>query len=245
MHAAYIRQQPGARKAVLMIHGICSTPRHFDWLLPAFDESWSVYNILLDGHGGCVQDFSRTSMKKWKAQTCDMLNKLCEQYDKVLLVGYSMGTLLQLWALPQYPKICGMLLLNVPMRPWVRGRMMMRGMRFTRGRVNENDPHEAACIRDISIQLTPNLLQYLGWAPRFLELLQLCRHCRRHSKNISVPCYAYFGGQDELVSLRSKKYLENEPRVTVRIFDTAGHFYFSPQDRSTVLQDLDALLELS
>ena len=68
MHRTYARIVPGAGTAVLMVHGIVGTPRHFDWLIPEFDETWSVYNILLDGHGGSVDDFAETSMKKWKEQ---------------------------------------------------------------------------------------------------------------------------------------------------------------------------------
>ena len=32
-HCAYIREPEGARRAVLLIHGICSTPRRFDFLI--------------------------------------------------------------------------------------------------------------------------------------------------------------------------------------------------------------------
>lgn len=244
MHSAYIKEQPGATKAVLMLHGICSTPRHFDWLLPSFDDSWSVYNILLDGHGGSVQDFSRTSMKKWKAQANTLLTQLSEKYDTILLVGYSMGTLLHIHELPSFPKVKGMLLLNTPMRPWVAGHMVARGLRFVYGKVNEEDPHEVACSRDISIQLSSDLFKYVGWVPRFWELLQLCAHGRKHGDAIKVPCYAYFGGKDELVSLRSKRYLEHNPYVTVRVFETAGHFWFSPEDQSVVIADLENLLKI-
>lgn len=242
MHKAYIKERPGTAKAVLMIHGICSTPRHFDWLVDLFDESWSVYNILLDGHGGSVQDFSRTSMKKWKAQTYRMLEQLSGQYESVLLIGFSLGTLLQLHALPAFPKVKGMLLLNTPMCPWVSGRMVKYSMTMLWGKVEEDDCHAYACSQDVSIRLSKNPFLYLGWLPRFAELLQLCAYGRKHGGDIRVPCYAYFGGRDELVSLRSKKYLEDNPNVTVRVFDSAGHFWFSPEDQQTVRQDLQALL---
>ena len=104
-HAPYIKEIPGTTKAVVMIHGICSTPRHFDWLVPEFDESWSVYNILLDGHGGSVADFAGTSMKKWKTQVHTLLELLSHRYDSILIVGYSLGTLLAMEAAPKFPKV--------------------------------------------------------------------------------------------------------------------------------------------
>lgn len=240
-HAPYLREMPDAKKAVLMLHGICSTPRHFDWLLPAFDESWSVYNILLDGHGSDVSDFAHTSMKKWKDQVRHWLCRLSGQYETVLVVGFSLGALLAIEAAPDYPQVKGMILLNPPLRPWVRGRMILRAIRLTCGHYDPNDPHQVACSEDVSIRLTSNLLAYLPWAPRFAELLQLCRKCR--TLEIAVPCHAYLGERDELVSLRSAAFLRENPLVTLRIFPTAGHFWFSPGDRETVIKDCARLLE--
>ena len=49
---AYIREIPGAKTAVLMIHGIVGTPEHFAMLYPYVPEDWSIYSIRLAGHGG-------------------------------------------------------------------------------------------------------------------------------------------------------------------------------------------------
>ena len=241
-HCAYIREPEGARRAVLLIHGICSTPRRFDFLIREFDNSWAVYNLLLPGHGGSVKDFSDSSMKKWKAHTQEALDQLSQRYDSILLVGYSMGTLLEIEALPNYPKVQGMLLLNVPMRPWVRLTMLRRATRWVRGRLDPNDPIDGVFDQTVGVTLTPGIWQYKGWIPRFLELLGLCRYCRKNWKNIRIPCFAYLGTQDELVSMRSKKYLEKNPHVTLRIMENAGHFYYPPEAVERVLTDLRTLI---
>ena len=241
MHKAYIIERPDAAKAVLMIHGICSTPRHFDFLLQAFDETWSVYNILLDGHGGSVRDFGNTSMKKWKAQTREMLEQLCGRYETLVLVGYSMGTLLEMDAMSAYPQVKGVFLMNVPMYPYVALRMMTRSLRMAFGKPRLHDPHEQACTKDVSIALTPKMWEYVPWIPRFIELLRLAAQCCK-TADIRVPGYAYFGGRDELVRLRSARHFINHPHIKTRIFDTAGHFWYAPEDRQTVLQDLAELL---
>ncbi len=243
MHSSYICDTPGARRAVFMIHGICSTPRHFDWLIPEFDDSWSVYNILLDGHGSTVDAFAETSMEKWKAQTREVLDHISDKYDSILVVGYSMGTLLLMDALSDYPKIKGVILMNVPLYPWVKPTMLGRSIRFTKGIVDSENPHEAACIKDLSIGLTPGIFQYAKWLPRFYELLVLCRKCRRSAMNISIPCNVYFGGKDELVSLHSAKYFKDIPNVELRVFRNAGHFYIPDQDKQTVISDLRRMIQ--
>lgn len=243
MHSPYILERPGTTKAVMMIHGICSTPRHFDWLLQAFDDSWSIYNILLDGHGGSVEDFANSSMKRWKEQTRQMLDEICGRYETVLLVGHSMGTLLHIYNMPEHPQVKGALLLNVPMMPWVKARMLPMSVRLSRGRARRSNPHEAAMEKDVGIHLTNKLWKYAGWAPRFVELLQLCSYCCFHARNIQVPCFAYFGKRDELVAVESARFFRRNPLVTTRIFTTGGHFWFSPEDRKDILQDLQNLLQ--
>lgn len=238
MHSPYIKEQPNARQAVLMIHGICGTPRRFDWLIPRFDDSWSIYNILLDGHGSDPKAFAQTSMKKWKTQVHETLDDLSKRYDRILVMGYSMGTLLAIEALPHYPKIYALMLFNVPLCPRVHPKMIPRSLRLSRGKPNLDDPHEAINAKETGIALTPGILPYIRWIPRFWELLCLSRYCRKHTKDICVPSFAYLGKQDELVSMRSRKYLETIPCVTLRIFKTAGHFFLSPEDQQTVLHDL-------
>ena len=63
-HQEYIREIPGAKTAVLMLHGIAGTPDHFEMLLPLVPADWSIYNILLDG-----KNRSGTCSVNWKRNT--------------------------------------------------------------------------------------------------------------------------------------------------------------------------------
>ena len=94
MHSSYIRLVPGAKTAVLMVHGIVGTPRHFDFLLDTVPQDVSVMNILLPGHGGTVKDFANASMKQWKQTVAEAMETLCTTHERVIVVAHSMGTLL-------------------------------------------------------------------------------------------------------------------------------------------------------
>ena len=59
--------------AVLFIHGIIGTPRQFDFLIKEVPENYSVYNMLLSGHGKGVKDFSKTNMKNWEKEVKEAL----------------------------------------------------------------------------------------------------------------------------------------------------------------------------
>ena len=62
-HSPYTHIGTGPN-AVLMIHGIAGSPGHFRDLVPVIPPEFSIYNILLDGHSGKVENFSRSSMAK-------------------------------------------------------------------------------------------------------------------------------------------------------------------------------------
>lgn len=240
-HDTYIRQPEHARQAVLMLHGICGTPRHFDFLLPVFDSSWAIYNILLDGHGGGVQDFSRTSMKKWQAQTRRILDRLSSQFDRILVIGHSMGCLLLLQALPHYPKISGCLFLNIPMYPRLHPRLIPRLLRLSFGCCRPTDPEDRFIQKANGISLSKNLFLYLGWIPRFWELLHLCKHCRDHF-HLPIPSKIFLGDRDELVSLRSEAYFSTLPDSSLCIMQHTGHFGYSPETADLILASLGELL---
>ena len=188
-HSEYIKTQDGATCAVLFIHGILSTPRYFDPFLSAVPEGWDVYNILLDGHGGTVGDFSRTSMEKWQAQTAARLKELCLHYNKVVVAAHSLGTLLAINEAPRHPKVTAMLLLDVPLMVRVKPSMAVQSLKAAFGKLDANDPWERALREKVGITLTRRLWQYLGWVPRFLELLTLCRQTRDRVGDIAVPCH--------------------------------------------------------
>lgn len=65
-HLEYINIIKDAIIAFVFIHGIVCSPNHFDDFIPLVPKSYSVYNILLDGHGNSVGDFGKTNMKKWE-----------------------------------------------------------------------------------------------------------------------------------------------------------------------------------
>ena len=52
MHKEFVSFKPDIKKAVLFIHGILGTPRHFDDFIPLVPAGYNIFNVLLDGHGG-------------------------------------------------------------------------------------------------------------------------------------------------------------------------------------------------
>ena len=226
----YVRMVEGADTAVLFIHGIVGTPAHFKDLLPVIPESWSVYNILLDGHGGGVEDFAHTSMEKWKSQVSTVLNSLLSTHDRVFIAAHSMGTLLAIEEAVKRPdKVCGLFLLAVPLVFRVRLRAALGSMQAALGMAKPGSMAEQIA-QDSGVHLSPQLHKYLKWLPRFTELTKEALRTHVLLPLVSVPCCAFQSEKDELVGKTSTEILQKQPGITTRVLENSGHFSYSPAD---------------
>lgn len=239
-HQAYIRQIPGADTAVLFLHGIAGMPNHFVTQIPLVDlvpESWSVYNVLLHGHGGSVEDFSRSSMARWKAQVREIFADICAAHERVVIVGHSMGTLFAMqMALERPEKVAFLFLLAVPLRPKLGLAAVNNSLRLALGRTREDRPGETAIRSACGVAPTAKLWKYIGWTPRFLELFWEIGITERRMQDLAVPGVVFQSGRDELVSRHSGRRLERIGALKLYSIGNSTHFYYAPEDRERVRQ---------
>lgn len=237
-HHETIRILPDAKTAVLFMHGIAGTPDHFRALLPLEElvpHDWSLYNVLMDGHGRQVEDFSKTSMKKWKTQVMGIFDQLCATHDRVIVVGHSMGTLFAVqMALRRPDKVPFIFLIASPMRVGVKLYGAVNLIRLSFGALDPNDPVQAATSQVSSITQTWQSWRYIGWIPRLIELLDEMKYTESLLPKLEVPCIAFQSKGDELVSCRSCGILRNSGRVEVHGLRRSTHFYYAPEDIETV-----------
>ena len=242
-HRPQIREVPGSREAVVLIHGILGTPAHFAPLLRAIDSRFSSYNLLLDGHGGTAKDFAATSMDKWHAQLEAFWADILSRYDRVYIIAHSMGTLFAIRAAVEHPeKIAGLFLLSVPLRPFVRPRTMLASLRLALGIQKETQQTEKEMLADSGVQLTPKLWQYLGWLPRYLELFREIRQVEKLLPRLQVPTLAYHARTDELVASSSVTPLTGHPMIRLTILEHSGHFAYRGSDIPLLCKELQTFL---
>lgn len=231
-----IRYVQGADTAILFIHGILGTPDHFIPLLPFVPSDWSIYNLLLKGHGGGVKDFSAASMSEWKQQVHTAFRSLRASHDKVVIAAHSMGTLFAMQEAMD-GQAAALFLLNVPLKIRVTPRLFSTSWKIFQGNIRPDDERTIAAHRAYGIDDDANILHYIGWVPRFLELFSEIRKTRKVASQLNTEAQVYLAVQDEMVSPESGKAFEGNPHVTVKLLNTSGHFYYSPQDRRIIQKD--------
>ena len=241
-HAEYRRIIQNSDTAVLFIHGILSTPNFFSYFLNEVPDSWSIVNVLLDGHGKGVKDFSNSSMKKWKAQVDAWVDRLCQTHEQVYLVGYSMGTLLSAEAALNYPKVAGLLLLNVPLDVWVAPKILMFAPKFCFGKIKDNSP-EAEFLTSVGVEPDKYLWRYWGWVPRFLELLKLCQKSKKRFRTLQLPTRMFQSDSDELVFPTTNRYVKKNPNIQNRVLEDCGHANYTPEAKNEIRLALWELLQ--
>lgn len=244
MHKEFIKEVEGANTAILMIHGIFGTPRHFDDIISLVPDNWSVYNILLDGHGKGVKEFSRTSMAKWKSQVNEMFLKLYEKYDNIYIVGHSMGTLLSLDTCTGYAdKIRAMILLAVPLKIFLKPASAINTIKLVLGMGSENNPVDIAAKKAHSVSHNAWVWHYAGWIPRYMELFALIRKVRKNIENVNVPCYTFQSKKDEMVSFSSLKHLQKNKGFVNNVLEKSMHFYYDPDDYEFLKKNVESILK--
>lgn len=246
-HAEMIRLVPGADTAVLFIHGIVGTPNHFTTQISMLDlvpETWSLYNVLLEGHGMGVKEFARSSMKQWKAQVWRIFQDLAKTHERVILVAHSMGTLFSIQlALENPEKVPFLFLIGVPLRPGLRLFGIVNSLRIAFNCVREDHPLEKALRDDCGVRTSPWLWQYIGWIPRFLELFREIYRTEKVLKELKVPCTAYQSKKDELVSNFTRRVLARSGVVEIVDLPESTHCYYAPRDAALLRADFDRRCE--
>jgi len=239
-HPETRRLIPGAKNAVLFLHGIVGTPNQFRVLIPLEDlvpPDWSVYNLRYPGHGGDVTGFGRSNMGQWRGYAREAFLELAERHEKLFIVGHSMGTLFAMQLALEFPeKVCGLFLLNVPMRPWVRLFCVANCLRLAFDCIREDHPLEACFQKACGVTPTALVWRYLPWIPRILELFGEIHRTEKVMGKLTVPCIAWQSRRDDLVSNLSAPVLRRSGVMEVQELPDSTHFYYAPADKSRVCE---------
>ena len=228
---------PGARKAILYIHGILGTPDHFRDFFPQVSDC-SQYSLLLDGHGGNAGDFAKTSMAIWKKQVHDKVVELLGTYESFLIVAHSMGTLFAISEALLFPdRVKGIFLLASPLKLSVKPKLAVNCWKVFRGNISAEDVQALAAQQAYGISRDMHVFRYLGWIPRYLELFREIRRVRGEVQGLRVPVIAFQSEQDEMVSRKAADILKEIPGARVHVLENSTHFYYDPSDLQRMLRE--------
>lgn len=242
-HKEYRRIIDNADTAILFVHGIIGSPNHFEKYVPLVPDDVSICNFVIDGHCGSVEDFSKSSLQSWETSFHRIVEELSETHERIYVVGHSMGTLLTMHESLKNSKIVGAFMLNVPITIYVHPKMVPVSFRIVFDKIPENNQYLVDMVNCYGIDKDKNILKYIPWVMRFVELSYLVHKTRRILKDVKIPCVAFQGMKDEVVFPSSARYLKKHSSITVNVLEYSGHYHYDEKDMNYLLDEFKKFIE--
>lgn len=238
-----IEKKGNGNKALLFVHGIYGSYRHFSFLYPLTPEDVSYRAIELKGHEGTVKEFSKARMDDWRQDVKDALTDYLTEGKDIEIVAHSMGTLLAIEAALRYPQIKRLFLLNLPVYWTFKASNVKPYLEVLFDAKNKSEM--ALSMQKASdLKLSKNLFAYASFLPSLAELDQLIRQTRKGIQNFKTPSVVFLSSHDELVGKRSEKALAKYPDVfKVCKLTTSGHFAYSEPDQKRIEEEFVSFLK--
>ena len=216
--------------ACLIIHGYTGGPYEVEPLSTYLKEKtdWDVFVPTLPGHG-IKLDLKNVSHTKWIEAIDDVMNELKDKYDKVYVIGFSMGGMLAAYVAGKYP-VDKLVLLSTAGRylSFKQIFLDLKGVVYDgfRGKLKENI-------------LFARYRDKLGQVPfrANLEFLKLIRFTRSYLKEVDSPVFIAQGQQDGIVPASTVSYLDKEitsEQKEIVLFEKSKHLICLGNDKDTL-----------
>jgi len=236
MHNPVFLENPTNGGVIVFIHGFMGSPRQFDKLAQnAQRHGHSAASLLLPGHGGAVRDFSSGTMERWQSHVCAEIDRLSQRYNRIYLVGHSMGGLLAVNAAVEYPgQVYGMLLIACPFKlRTVSARSL--SVRLRQVFYSKSHPMKSAYLDSCGIPLHISLIRHS--AKPAAQLRRLIFSTKANLSNVNVPVAAVYSAADEVVSIVSLETLRSglgQASLDEIILSDSLHAYYPEHERVVI-----------
>lgn len=260
--SAALRVDPSVaqRTAVVLLHGLCSTPDELQSIAAGLrGAGYSVRSLIVEGYSFDASAPSRhaTSWHQWIDAVQDCVDELRKVHDRVMLVGMSAGSALALaTAMRCGTRIDALILMSTTLRfdGWsipLRHKLLPLALYTPLGRLwryREREPYGVKNERVrswIERELRQRRISRAGAAvigvSHLREHDRLIRHVRRSLNQVTCPrVLAIHAREDEVASVANLDLLRRGLRrsaLQTVVVDNSYHMITIDNDRQQVLRE--------
>jgi carboxylesterase len=207
----FILYPPGAKAAVLLVHGFTATPWEMSPLAEFLaDSGIASLAVRLPGHGTSPEDLADRRLEEWLSAVQDGYNKLSEDFQSVYGMGMSTGCLLLLAKAETNP-FCGLVLFSPYLRVLHRLAPYARWLKWIQ-------PYQLKTPGDGPETRYYNRRPLSG----IHQINRLLRSVRSRLPHIVCPVLAFNGKGDQTVDIDSGHELVDRLGSTVKVHELYG-----------------------
>ena len=225
------KQQEAKHKALLVLHGFSSTPAVYRFLIPQIKHYDAIICPALPGHAESINAFSMATAADWFQATSDVCASLIKTYEKVDVLGLSLGgilacelskkfTLNHLYLLAPALKIR----MNAAFLLQLAKVLKLCGFVQMRNAAGDLMTDEHAEIAYRKLPLTT-----------IIEMLQLAQHYQWIAP--SCPVDLFLGRNDHVVNVEAVEQLFSPlPNTTIHWLEHSAHVLPLDKDLKSIIQ---------
>lgn len=231
---------------VLLLHGLTSHLSTVEPVLPRLQKYDIPYRMpWLRGHGTQPSDLKGVKWQDWVADGQKAFDDLLNECEKVILIGFSMGSLVALnLALANPNKTAALICLAPALKARSKlaliAPLIARFKKTRKARIHPRayfDPEQAKTNQNYKQMPTEALLQFL----RFASYTRNAAHLSK----ISVPTLILATTQDRTIDYRMAQFLHDQiasRQKTLVWFHGTGHEMLRDAQREEVLDQIEKFI---
>lgn len=220
------------RTAVVFVHGFMGKPDQFDSIKERLGGiAAELFCPVLVGHEGSLEAFLETDGDDWQKGFADFMEVIRRDFDKIILVGHSMGGLIAAREAVRNPEKIGEVIaigfpIKVTLRPiWLR----MMTLASKPAKVGE-DPRVTVARSMGGVRIT-SAGEYFSTLPNNIQFLKVARDTRKKLPQLKVPLTVLNFKKDEIVGGGAKAFVMKAlPDTRFYMLDNSYHFLFTPEE---------------
>lgn len=196
-----------------------------------------MFSPWLKGHGGSLADFRASGCEQWQESAEEHLKALEKDYDRILLVGHSMGGLLAVRAAIARPeKVVGVVAIGFPIKISIGPRWIGMNMAAARPPAPDEDPRITSA-REMSGVPIRNVKEYFSTLPQNRSFLKVTRLTRKEISRLNAPLTVVNFNKDEIVAPSVPAFVRKKlPGAQIHVLPGSYHFLFQPDELETMAQ---------
>ena len=198
-----------------------------------------MFYHILPGHETSLADFRKTGAADWQASVDGRLAQLRREYDRIVLVGHSMGGLLAVCtAVENADKIVGITAISFPIKISLKREWIALCLGATKPYSEGEDPRVTAARKMAGVKIE-SVGEYLSTLPQNFEFLKTTKAAQKKLHKLKVPLTVINSVNDEIVNRSATEFIFSQlPDAQIIVQEKSSHYLFDADDETFIVSTI-------